>query len=152
QALTHGARVLDVYSYLGGFALNALKGGAAQAIAVDSSARAVERIRAHAAENGFAAQLEAVEADAFRYLENIGAASFDVVVPDPPKFARAQKDLPAVLKGYRRLNMLGMLACKPGGLLGTSSCSQLVGPQDFERMLAAAAKDAGRRATLLELA
>jgi 23S rRNA (cytosine1962-C5)-methyltransferase len=143
-----GARVLDVYSYAGGFALQALRQGASQVTCVDSSARALERARAHAERNGLRG-LETVQADAFRHLEALTPMSHDVVVIDPPKFARAHKDLAAALKGYRRLNTLAMNALAPGGLLATCSCSQLVGPEDFERMVAGAAQDAGRRVTLL---
>jgi 23S rRNA (cytosine1962-C5)-methyltransferase len=150
-SLAKGARVLDVYTYAGGFALNALAGGAAQATCVDASGRALERVRAHAELNGLSA-IETVEADAFRYLETVRPRSYDLVVLDPPKFARARKDLEAALKGYQRLNTLGMTACADGALLATCSCSQLVDEESFERMVAAAAKDAGRRVQLLETA
>jgi 23S rRNA (cytosine1962-C5)-methyltransferase len=151
-ALSRGARVLDVYTYAGGFALNALKGGAKEATCVDSSARALERVRAHAELNGCADKISTVEADAFRWLETARPKSWDVVIVDPPKFARARKDLDAALKGYQRLNVLAMNACADGALLATCSCSQLVDQEMFERMLAAAAKDAGRRVQILEVA
>lgn len=149
--LCAGARVLDVYSYAGGFALQALRGGASAATCVDMSARALSRAAAHAEQNGLG-PLETVEADAFRYLEGVTPYSYDVVVVDPPKFARAQKDLGPALKGYQRLNALALNAVRRGGLLATSSCSGLVDATAFERMLAAAAQDAGRRVTLLETA
>jgi 23S rRNA (cytosine1962-C5)-methyltransferase len=149
--LAAGARVLDVYTYAGGFALNALKGGAREALCVDSSARALERVTAHAALNGVQDKISTVEADAFRWLETARPKSWDIVVVDPPKFARARKDLDAALKGYQRLNVLAMNACADGGLLATCSCSQLVDEEMFERMLAAAAKDAGRRVQILEV-
>jgi 23S rRNA (cytosine1962-C5)-methyltransferase len=148
-SLAKDARVLDVYTYAGGFALNAIKGGAREATCVDASGRALERVRLHAELNGIS-NLETVEADAFRFLETVRPKSYDMVVLDPPKFARARKDLDAALKGYQRLNTLGMNACADGALLATSSCSQLVDAESFERMLAAAAKDAGRRVQLLE--
>ena len=72
-----------------------------------------------------------------------------MVAVDPPKFARAQKDLPAALKGYQRLNALALNTVKRGGLLASCSCSQLVDEESFERMLAAAANDAGRRVTII---
>jgi 23S rRNA (cytosine1962-C5)-methyltransferase len=149
--LAGGAKMLDVYTYAGGFALNALLAGATSATCVDSSTRALERAQSHAQLNGLTG-LELVEADAFRYLETVTPRSFDLVVVDPPKFARAKKDLPAALKGYQRLNALALNACREGGLLGTCSCSQLVDAEAFERVLAAAARDAGRRLQLLELA
>jgi 23S rRNA (cytosine1962-C5)-methyltransferase len=147
--LARGARMLDVYTYAGGFALAALHGGARSATCVDSSARALERAKHHAEMNHV--QLEAVEADAFRYLETVTPKSFDLVVVDPPKFARAKKDLDAALKGYTRLNTLAMTACADGALLASCSCSQLVDAEMFERMLAAAARDAGRRVQILEV-
>ncbi len=147
--LAAGARVLDVYTYAGGFGLAALQGGAASAVCVDSSARALERAGRHAALNQLTA-LQTVEADAFRYLETATPKSFDLVVIDPPKFARAKKDLEAAMKGYQRLNSLALNACAAGAVLITCSCSQLVDQEMFERMLSAAAKDSGRRVQLLE--
>ena len=149
--LARGARVLDCYTYAGGFALAALRGGAESARAVDISPRALERARVHADRNGLRG-LETIEADVFRHLETETPRSYDLVIVDPPKFARARKDLDAAIKGYRRLNALAMQVCKDGALLATCSCSQLVGDTDFERMLSAAALDAGRRVQLLELA
>jgi 23S rRNA (cytosine1962-C5)-methyltransferase len=151
-AMAKDARVLDVYTYAGGFALNALKAGAQKATCVDASGRALERVRAHAELNGVGGQIETFEADAFRFLEAARPRSFDIVVLDPPKFARARKDLEAALKGYQRLNALGMNACSDGALLATCSCSQLVDGESFERVIAGAAKDAGRRVQLLEVA
>jgi 23S rRNA (cytosine1962-C5)-methyltransferase len=146
--LARGARVLDVYTYAGGFALAALKGGATSAVCVDSSARALERARHHAQLNGVS--LDTIENDAFCYLETVTPRSFDLVILDPPKFARAKKDLDAAMKGYQRLNALGLNACAEGALLVTCSCSQLVGEELFERAVAGAARDAGRRVQVLE--
>jgi len=147
-SLARGAKVLDCYCYVGGFALAAARGGAASVTGVDVSARALEKARAHAELNGVG-PFELVEADVFRYLEGARARSYDLVLVDPPKFARAQKDLEAALKGYRRLNALALATCKEGALYATSSCSQLVDMAEFERMLAGAAQDAGRRVTVL---
>lgn len=149
--LAKGMRVLDVYAYAGGFALNALRGGASHAVCVDSSARALERIRHHAEQNGLG-PLEAHEADAFRFLEQVAPRSFDLVAIDPPKFARAKKDLEAALKGYERLNALAMNACSEGALLATCSCSQNVDETTFERVIAGASQAAGRRVQILEVA
>lgn len=147
--LARGARVLDVYSYVGGFALNALRGGAQDAVCVDSSARALERCKAHGARNQLG-PIETVEADAFRHLETLRPRSFDLVILDPPKFCKSRKDLDAALKGYERLNLLGLNACADGALLATASCSQLVDTEALERVLSGAARAAGRRVTLLE--
>jgi 23S rRNA (cytosine1962-C5)-methyltransferase len=146
-----GARLLDCCTYVGGFAVIALRAGALAATGVDISSRALERARAHAALNGVAERFETVEADVFRFLEAAPAGSYDLVVLDPPKFARARKDVEAALKGYRRLNALALAACTTGGLLATASCSQLVSDADFERALAGAAIDASRRLQVLEV-
>lgn len=143
-----GARVLDLYSYVGGFALQALRGGATEAVCVDTSERALKQCVEHAKLNQFS-PLRTVEEDAFRFLEHEQPLSYDVVVVDPPKFARSQKDLDAAQKGYRRLNALALSTVKRGGLMLTCSCSQLVDEQMFLRMLALAASDAGRRVTVL---
>jgi 23S rRNA (cytosine1962-C5)-methyltransferase len=146
--LARGARVLDCYSYAGGFALQAARGGATDVTAVDSSARAIARIEAHAASNGVS--VRAVEADSFRFLETATPRSYDLVVIDPPKFARARKDLEAARKGYERLNALALTACAPGAILVTCSCSQNVSAGDFERIVAAGAKQSGRTVRILE--
>jgi 23S rRNA (cytosine1962-C5)-methyltransferase len=143
-----GARMLDCYAYAGGFALQAARGGASEVTAVDSSSRAVARIEAHAQANGVA--VRAVEADAFRFLETATPLSYDLVVIDPPKFARARKDLEAAIKGYERLNALALTVCAPGALLITCSCSQNVSIQDIERIVASAAKQAQREVCVVE--
>jgi len=143
-----GVRMLDCYAYAGGFALQAGRAGASEVTAVDSSARAVARIEAHAAANGL--PVRAVEADAFRFLETATPLSYDLVVIDPPKFARARKDLEAAIKGYERLNALALTVCAPGALLVTCSCSQNVSAQELERIVAAAAKQAQREVRIVE--
>jgi len=147
-ALARGARMLDVYAYAGGFGLAAARAGATAVTAVDSSARAVARITAHAAKNGVA--VDAIEADAFRYLETATPRAFDLVVIDPPKFARARKDLDAARKGYERLNALALQTVAAGGILVTCSCSQNVDAETFERIVAAGAKQAGREVRVFE--
>jgi 23S rRNA (cytosine1962-C5)-methyltransferase len=146
--LARGARVLDCYAYAGGFGLQAARGGARSVTAVDSSARAVARVEAHAAANGVT--IEVVENDVFRFLETATPRSFDLVVIDPPKFARARKDLEAARKGYERLNALAMQAAAPGAVLVTCSCSQNVDAETFERIVAAGAKQAGRQLQIFE--
>jgi 23S rRNA (cytosine1962-C5)-methyltransferase len=142
------ARVLDCYAYAGGFGLQAARAGAGEITAVDSSARAVARIEAHAQANG--AEIRAVESDTFRFLETATPRSYDLVVVDPPKFARARKDLEAAIKGYERLNALALTACAPGAVLVTCSCSQNVGMVEFERILAAGARQANREVRIIE--
>jgi len=108
----------------------------------------VARIEAHAQANG--ATIRAVEADAFRFLETATPHAYDLVIIDPPKFARARKDLEAATKGYERLNSLALAVCAPGAVLVTCSCSQNIGPVDFERIIAAAARQASREVRIIE--
>ncbi|MBI4508060.1 MAG: class I SAM-dependent rRNA methyltransferase [Deltaproteobacteria bacterium] len=150
EKLAHGCRVLDLYCYAGGFSMAAQRGGAKSVVAVDVSARALERAREHFGQNGLG-ELETVESDVFRYLEQAPAGAFDLVICDPPKFARARKDLPSALKGYRRLNALAMQACAPSAIMCTASCSQLVSADELERVLSGAAQDAHRRVQLVSL-
>jgi 23S rRNA (cytosine1962-C5)-methyltransferase len=146
--LARGARVLDAYAYAGGFALQAARGGAASVTAVDTSPRAVERIGLHAALNNL--EVEIVQADAFRFLEECAPEAFDLIVLDPPPFARARKDLEQALKAYERLNTLALGAAAEGAILVTCSCSQNVGEEEFERMLAGAARRTGRSVRVFE--
>lgn len=150
-SLCRQARVLDIYTYTGGFALQALRHGAQEVVAVDSSERALQAAQHHAILNGFSS-FRTDCMDAFRFLESVSPRSYDVVIVDPPKFASAQKDLSSALTAYRRLNTLAYNAVAPGGWLVSSSCSQHVESASFERMLASAALDAGRYATLVRLA
>ena len=142
------ARILDCYSYAGGFSLQAARAGAAEVTAVDSSSRAIGRIEAHDAANG--AKIRAVESDAFRFLETETPRSYDLVIIDPPKFARARKDLEAASKGYERLNSLALTACAPGAILVSCSCSQNVDLPAFERVVAAAARHAAREVRIID--
>jgi 23S rRNA (cytosine1962-C5)-methyltransferase len=141
-------RVLDCYAYTGGFSLQAARGGAAEVTAVDSSPRAISRIGEHALRNQVT--IRAVEADVFRFLETATPQSYDVVIVDPPKFARSRKDWEAAAKGYERLNTLALTACASNALLVTCSCSQNVELADFERIIAGAAKHASRQVRVLD--
>ena len=147
-----GARCLDAFAYHGGFALHLAAGGAGEVVAVEISAEAVDRLQRNAALNGRAA-VRAVEANAFDWLKEAAAAGerFDVVVLDPPAFARDRRSLPRALAGYKEVNLRAMQLLAPGGLLFTASCSHHVHRGDFFSMLADAAADSGRRLQLLEI-
>jgi 23S rRNA (cytosine1962-C5)-methyltransferase len=108
----------------------------------------VGRIEAHAAANGY--PIRAVESDTFRFLETATPHAYDLVIIDPPKFARARKDLEAAMKGYERLNALALAVCAPGSILVTCSCSQNIGPSELERIVAAAARQASREVRIVD--
>jgi 23S rRNA (cytosine1962-C5)-methyltransferase len=142
---------LDCFSYHGSFALH-LAAKAAGVVALDSSAAALERARRNAALNGFT-NIETVEANAFDYLRDADAqdASFDVIVLDPPAFAKNRAAVSGALRGYKEINLRAMRVLSPGGTLFTASCSFHVSRADFMAVLADAASDSGRRITLKEM-
>ena len=150
-ALARG-RCLDAFAYQGGFALHLARGGAREVVAVEISRDAVERLRRNAELNGMGG-VRAVEANAFDWLKEAAAAGerYDVVVLDPPAFARDRRSLPRALAGYKEVNLRAMQLLAPGGLLFTASCSHHVHRGDFFAMLADAATDSGRRLQLLEI-
>ena len=120
-----GARVLDMFSYLGGWGLRAAAAGAKQVICVDASAPAVAAIARNAQRNGLADRVTAVRADAFEYLKAQRAARehFDVVILDPPAFVKRKKDFAEGRIAYRRINEMAMQILARDGILITCSCS-----------------------------
>jgi len=148
-----GRRVLDMFSYSGGFALAcAVAGRAASVLAVDTSAKATALIEANAALNGVA-NVTAETADAFQRLDSLATAgeTFGMVVLDPPKFARSRASLDDALRAYHRINRVACDLLEPGGILVTCSCSGSVSREDFLQMLAGVAQRAGRTLQLLEV-
>jgi 23S rRNA (cytosine1962-C5)-methyltransferase len=130
-SLAGGARVLDACCYAGGFTIAAMAGGAAKVTAVDTSAPALAWARRNLELNGLSSdRVEFVCADAGRYLADCGER-FDLIVLDPPPFARSRKDTPRAQRLYVEMNLLAMRALAPGGLLMTFSCSQHFRGEDF---------------------
>lgn len=144
-----GARVLDLFCHAGGWTLQALKGGAERVVAVDASAAALTDVRNGAALNGFGAgRLETVEADVFAHLRTL-TGEFDLVVCDPPAFAKSRKSRDAAIRGYADVNRLAMRRLAPGGILVACSCSHHVSREDFVESLRLAARDARRQFRVL---
>ncbi|MGH7860105.1 MAG: class I SAM-dependent rRNA methyltransferase [Candidatus Binatia bacterium] len=135
-------RVLDCFSYAGGFALH-LAGGAAEVLAVDISEESVERTGRNAARNAFG-KVEARVANVFDFLREAQQRSdrFDTIVLDPPAFARTRASLPKALGGYKEINLRALRILAPGGTLVTCSCSYHVDEDLFGGMLEEAAADA----------
>ena len=146
-----GARVLDVFSHVGGFALAALAGGAASALAVDASAPALDLAAAGADASGFADRFATRQGDAFAVLEALGndGAQFEIVICDPPAFAPAKPALEAGLRAYERLARLAAPLVAPGGYLVLCSCSHAADLQAFRNASARGIGRGGRRAQLL---
>lgn len=151
---SRGKRVLNCFSYSGGFSVYAaLTSSATHVTSVDVSEPAIEAARQHFILNGLDPnEHEFHIADVFDYLEEAVQRGelFDVVVLDPPAFARSQKARAQALKAYRRLNTLGMQVLRPGGILLTCSCSGVVGMDDVLGTLSQAAQRLQRTVQLLE--
>jgi 23S rRNA (cytosine1962-C5)-methyltransferase len=152
--LCRGRRVLDLYSYLGGFAIQAARAGAASVRAVDRSEEALALAREAAERNGISDRTEFVLGSVFDYLEEPAHRSerFDVVICDPPAFVKSRKALASGVKGYRKLAGLAAPLVAEGGFLFVASCSQAVEPERFERESAIGLGKAGRRARLIRSA
>lgn len=146
-----GARVLDVFSHVGGFALASLAGGASHAVAVDGSAPALELACAGAEAMGVADKFETRQGDAFDVLQSLGQekAQFDVVICDPPAFAPSKPALEAGLRAYERVARLAALLVAEGGYLGLCSCSHAADLAKFRGASLRGIGRAGRRAQLL---
>jgi 23S rRNA (cytosine1962-C5)-methyltransferase len=139
-----GARVLDVCSYAGGWAVSALAAGASSALCVDSSASALEWAQRNARANGL--ELAVSRGDAFDVLAQLGKAGerFDVLVVDPPAFVKRRKDLPQGAAAYRKLNLLALQLAAENALLVSCSCSFHLPAEALPELLQSAAQHAGR--------
>ncbi len=150
RSFSAGAEVLDVFTNDGGFALNALYGGASSAVMVDVSEETLKRAERNALLNGFE-NFSLVAADAFSMMGKMVEEKerFDIVVLDPPSFTKSRKNLPTALKAYKRLNKLGLQLVKPGGFLATASCSHHVSEEDFLTTVHQAALSAGKQLRMI---
>ena len=143
-------RAVDCFSYHGSFAMHLAK-NAKRVIAIDSSARALDRAGQNARLNAFE-NIDFVEADAFEWLteREKSGERFEMIVLDPPAFAKTRGALAAGMRGYKDVNMRAMKLLAPGGFLFTASCSFHLTRQLFMEMLESAAADSGRRISLRE--
>ncbi|HYM74009.1 MAG TPA: class I SAM-dependent rRNA methyltransferase [Stellaceae bacterium] len=149
--LAAGARVLDLYCYSGGFAVRAAHAGAASVVGIDRSEGALALAATAAERNGVAGVCEFRRAEVFAEAARLGSAGerFDVVIADPPPFARARRDVPAALRGYRKLARLAAQLAAPGGFVFLASCSHNVGAAEFAEAARRGLADAGRIGRIL---
>jgi 23S rRNA (cytosine1962-C5)-methyltransferase len=149
--LARGARVLDVFTHVGGFALAALAGGADHALGVDASAPALALAGQGAAAGGMADRFATRQGDAFAVLEALGAeaARFDLVICDPPAFAPAKPALEAGLRAYERIARLAAPLVSPGGYLVLCSCSHAADLTAFRNACARGIGRGGRRGQII---
>ena len=152
REVASGREVLDVCCYTGGFGVQAAAGGAKSVLFLEASARHLRWARDHLVLNDLAeVRAGFIAGDAFDELRRLARARkrFDLVVLDPPKFARSAAEVEGALRGYRDLNRVALKLLRPGGLLATFTCSGRVTEDVFRRAVAVAATDAGREVQIL---
>lgn len=149
STLAAGREVLNCYAYTGAFGVAALAGGARRVINVEASGPALDLAQKNVRENGFEVHPEDfVVADVPAFLRSTTLQP-DMIILDPPPFARHRKDVPAAARAYKDINLHAMKRLQPGGLLLTCSCSQHLAPEMFQKILFGAARDAGRAVRII---
>lgn len=150
EQYARGRRVLNMFCYTGGFSVYAMRGGAELVHSVDSSAKAVDLVNANMALNfPEDPRHEAFAEDAFRFLDQMKPDAYDLVVLDPPAFAKHRDAIRNALRGYTRLNNLALRKMPSGSILFTFSCSQAISKDQFRMAVFTAAAMAGRRVRIL---
>ena len=146
-----GRRVLNMFCYTGGFSVYALAGGATVVDSVDSSAKAIALTEANVTLNfgDNETRHRAFAQDAFKFLDNMEDGAYDLIVLDPPAFAKHRSAIPNALRGYQRLNAKAMAKAAPGTILFTFSCSQAVNREQFRLAVFSAAAQTGRRVRIM---
>lgn len=150
--IARGRNVLDCFTHTGSFALNALKGGAAHATAVDVSQTAVNMARANAERNDLTDRMDFICADVFELLPKLTEerANYDLIILDPPAFTKSRRTMHDAERGYKEINYRAMKLLPRGGYLATCSCSHFMDNQLFVHMLKSAARDANVQLKLIE--
>ncbi len=150
RQFARGRRVLNMFCYTGGFSVYALSGGAVEVHSVDSSAKAVQLTDANVALNfGQDAPHRSFALDAFRYLDEMPEGLYDLVILDPPAFAKHRSAIKNALRGYQRLNARAISKMPSGSVLFTFSCSQAITKEQFRLAVFSAAAQTGRRVRIL---
>ncbi len=152
EALSKGKRVLDLFSYVGGFAIHAALGGASGITAVDIKEDWLKLGMRNAELNKVADKIEFIEADSFEYLKSLceSGEKFDIIIVDPPSFLKTRHSLAMASKGYKQLNFTAMKCLNENGILATFSCSHNMPNAAFSNVLKEAATDAGKSLTILK--
>lgn len=145
-----GKRVLDAFCNQGSFALHAARAGASQVLGLDSAFDAISQAKKNAERNGVKAEFTGVNVFDWFTAQREAAAAWDVIVLDPPPFAKSKSALEGALRGYKELNLRAMKALAPGGVLATYTCSHHTQDAELREVLAEAAADAKRRVHVLE--
>lgn len=144
RQLARGKKVLNCFCYTGGFSISALEGDAESVESIDVSKSALQVLEKNLALNHCPGDRhETVRGDALKYVQQLDASSYDLIVLDPPAFAKSKKKRHNAVQAYKRLNAAGMRVLRPGGLMMTYSCSQVVDETLFSNTVAAAGLEAG---------
>jgi 23S rRNA (cytosine1962-C5)-methyltransferase len=151
QDLSKGKVVLNTFSYSGGFSVYALAGGATEVCSVDISAGAIEQCNTNVALNaGHHSGIHTSEVkDCFDYLAELPEDKYDIIVLDPPAFAKHARAVDNAAKGYKQINLKAIQKIKPGGMLFTYSCSQNISKELFQKIVFGAAADAKRNVRII---
>ena len=150
RQLAKGRTVLNTFCYTGGFSVTALQGGAKQVVSVDCSKKAITICENNIELNGFSKEANpSLVEDAKLYLQNMPENQYDMIILDPPAFAKNHKSLHRGLQGYKFINKEAIKKINAGGLLVTFSCSQAVDKAQFQSIVMAAAIETGRKAKIL---
>ena len=151
EQLAKGRRVLDTYCFVGAFSMAAARGGAAEVVAVDESAIAIEVAAEHARKNGLAERVQFIREDARHALQQASTrGGYDLVICDPPKLAPTKGARDGALGAYKSLASAACRATKPGGVLVFCSCSSAVSMDELTRALALGARDARMSVTVFD--
>lgn len=150
EKYSHGRNVLNMFCYTGGFSVYAMRGNASKVVSVDSSSKAIELTEANISMN-FPGdnRHEAFAEDAFKFLDGIKKDEYDLIILDPPAFAKHRSALKNGLTGYRKLNLKAFEKIKTGGFIFTFSCSQVVTKEMFRLAVFTAASQSGRKVRIL---
>lgn len=144
--------VLNMFCYTGGFSAYALRGGAREVVSVDSSAKAIALTTKNIESNFDEVTRQkhlAVAEDAFKYLDNMDKGRFDLIILDPPAFAKHRQAINNALRGYQKLNAKAIEKIAPGGFIFTFSCSQAISKEQFRLAVFSAAAETGRKVRIL---
>jgi 23S rRNA (cytosine1962-C5)-methyltransferase len=152
QKLSEGKRVLDMFSYIGGWGIQAAAAGASEVICVDASAQALELVHQQAQLNGVEDKVHSIKGDAFTAMKQLheDGERFDIVIIDPPAFIARRKDIKAGELAYQRANQLAMRLLKPEGILVSASCSMHLERARLTQLLQEACRKNGRMGQVLE--
>lgn len=144
-----GKKVLNTFCYSGGFSLSAIAGGATLAHSLDSSQKAIDLTEANVSLNEMQDKHASIVADTMEYIKELPEA-YDIIILDPPAFAKHRDKRHKAIQGYKRLNAHAIRQIKPGGLIFTFSCSQVVDKFLFNNTIIAAAIESGRKVRIIE--